>query len=67
VATVETAEGSDLWTAVVWLRSDPAVVVRHPRGIEKLLSAKIKADHLARTQFNHLCTVDTCGEWTFVP
>jgi hypothetical protein len=67
VAAVEIIEGSDFWTAATWVRSNPAVIVGRHRLIDNVESAKTKADHLARTQFNHVCTLEACGEWVFAP
>jgi hypothetical protein len=67
VATVDTIDGSNHFTAATWLRSNPTVVVRHHRPIDNIDSAKIKADYLARATFNHVCTIEACGDWRFIP
>ncbi len=66
VASVAILEGAPGVTAAVWSRSNPTVVVRHPRPSGNVESAKIKADHLARETFHHVCTIETCGDWRFV-
>ena len=67
VARVQSSDQPNLWAAATWSRSDPTVLIEHHRVIETLSSAKAKADHLARVTFKHVCTLETCGDWLFVP